>query len=146
MKESKSIQCLPEDISASPKSAGGTRPRAEGVLQKEVEVQTYQESKAVQCSDDELLEEGADSRHHIRFQSGPSSSLKTESSSSSCSSSYCFPAVVFVEDRADMTVTQRDHDGNVNWNKHWGPERLVEIDLQGAEDQLGAQHRRRQGA
>uniref|UniRef100_V9IL98 Multiple PDZ domain protein n=3 Tax=Apis cerana TaxID=7461 RepID=V9IL98_APICE len=26
-----------------------------------------------------------------------------------------------------MTVTHRDHDGNVSWSKHWGPERLVEI-------------------
>lgn len=34
---------------------------------------------------------------------------------------------MFVDEKIDMTVTHRDHDGNVSWSKHWGPERLVEI-------------------
>jgi len=32
-----------------------------------------------------------------------------------------------VEGKGDMTVTHREHDGDVTWSKHWGPERLVEI-------------------
>ncbi|XP_076395996.1 multiple PDZ domain protein isoform X1 [Megachile rotundata] len=105
-KESKSIQCIPKDFSDEDRS-----PR------KEVEVQTYQESKAVQCSDDELLE----------AEQLPRRSKTDSSASSSCGSPCKLNAVVFVEEPVDMTVTQRDHDGNVSWSKHWGPERLVEI-------------------
>ena len=63
VKESKSVQCIPEDISTSLDRAS-----ADSVVlpydqeptkspRREVEVQTCQESKAIQCSDDELLEE-----------------------------------------------------------------------------------------
>lgn len=130
VKESKSIQCIPEDISTSPgKSVAEQSSRKSP--RKEAEVQTYQESKAVQCSDDEILEaECSAGGYRARFQSRPASyaSQKTESSpSSGCSSPCRLPTVAFAEDSADMTVTQREHDGNVNWSKHWGPERLVEI-------------------
>lgn len=132
--ESKSVQCIPEDLSG--RSSGRSRSSSrEDVLRsprREVEVQTYQESKGIQCSDDELLEADQTSTdrperlHHSRPAS--STSRKTESSPSSSSSSpRKFPTVVFVEGKGDMTVTHREHDGDVTWSKHWGPERLVEI-------------------
>ncbi|XP_011636408.1 uncharacterized protein LOC105426733 [Pogonomyrmex barbatus] len=133
--ESKSIQCLPEDIStrSSDRSRSSSREDTLRSPRREVEVQTYQESKAVQCSDDELLLEAdqasTDRSEHAR-QSRPASSIsrKTESSPSSSSSSpRKFPTVVFVEGKGDMTVTHKEHDGDVTWSKHWGPERLVEI-------------------
>ncbi|KYN29769.1 Inactivation-no-after-potential D protein, partial [Trachymyrmex cornetzi] len=132
--ESKSIQCIPEDISTrtSVRSRSSSREDILRSPRREVEVQTYQESKAIQCSDDELLEAdqaSADRPEHAH-QSRPASSIsrKTESSPSSSSSSpRKFPTVVFVEGTGDMTVTHREHDGDVTWSKHWGPERLVEI-------------------
>ncbi|XP_018046332.1 PREDICTED: uncharacterized protein LOC108685842 isoform X2 [Atta colombica] len=132
--ESKSIQCIPEDISTrtSVRSRSSSREDILRSPRREVEVQTYQESKAIQCSDDELLEAdqaSADRPEHAH-QSRPASSIsrKTESSPSSSSSSpRKFPTVVFVEGKGDMTVTHREHDGDVTWSKHWGPERLVEI-------------------
>ncbi|KMQ97489.1 inactivation-no-after-potential d protein, partial [Lasius niger] len=132
--ESKSVQCIPEDLSArsSDRSRSSSREDTLRSPRREVEVQTYQESKAVQCSDDELLEADQTSTdrperaHHSRPAS--STSRKTESSPSSSSSSpRKFPTVVFVEGKGDMTVTHREHDGDVTWSKHWGPERLVEI-------------------
>ncbi|XP_072746135.1 multiple PDZ domain protein isoform X2 [Anoplolepis gracilipes] len=128
--ESKSIQCIPEDLSDRSRSSS-----REDVLRsprREVEVQTYQESKAIQCSDDELLETDQTSTDHPErtypSRSASSTSKKTESSpSSSLSSPRKFPTVVFVEGKGDMTVTHREHDGDVTWSKHWGPERLVEI-------------------
>lgn len=134
--ESKSVQCIPEDISTrlSDRSRSSSREDVLRSPRREVEVQTYQESKAIQCSDDELLGEAdeqtsADRPEHAR-QSRPASSTsrKTESSPSSSSSSpRKFPTVVFVEGTGDMTVTHREHDGDVTWSRHWGPERLVEI-------------------
>ncbi|KAG5314642.1 INAD protein, partial [Pseudoatta argentina] len=132
--ESKSIQCIPEDISTrtSVRSRSSFREDILRSPRREVEVQTYQESKAIQCSDDKLLEvdqASADRPEHAH-QSRPASSIsrKTESSPSSSSSSpRKFPTVVFVEGKGDMTVTHREHDGDVTWSKHWGPERLVEI-------------------
>ena len=133
VKQSKSVQCIPEDITTSPSrsldsvarsSAEDRHPRSP---RREVEVQTYQESKAIQCSDDELLLEAEplSGGHQGRSESGPA---KTESSaSSSCGSPRKIPTVVFAEQPVDMTVTHRDHDGNVGWSRHWGPERLVEI-------------------
>lgn len=126
-KESKSIQCIPKDFSSPDKDSAVYSTDQEKSLRsprKEVEVQTYQESKAIQCSDDELLEaDQLEDDYSARFLS-----QKAESSgSSSCGSPCKFSAVVFVEERFDMTVTQRDHEGNVSWSKHWGPERLVEI-------------------
>ncbi|XP_011338952.1 uncharacterized protein LOC105280265 isoform X3 [Ooceraea biroi] len=133
IQESKSIQCIPEDISVRSPDRSRSYPR-EDILRsprREVEVQTYQESKAIQCSDDELLEaDQPDAGTHPERQSRPASSTsrKTESSPSSSSSSpRKFPTVVFVEGKGDMTVTHREHDGDVAWSKHWGPERLVEI-------------------
>ncbi|KYM97224.1 Multiple PDZ domain protein [Cyphomyrmex costatus] len=132
--ESKSIQCIPEDIStrSSDRSRSSSREDILRSPRREVEVQTYQESKAIQCSDDELLEadqasaDRPEHAHHSRPAS--STSRKTESSPSSSSSSpRKFPTVVFVEGKGDMTVTHREHDGDVTWSKHWGPERLVEI-------------------
>lgn len=136
--ESKSIQCVPEDISGQSLDRSGSSSRASlRSPRREVEVQTYQESKAIQCSDDELLE--ADLESADRTQPGPqqqqsrptsSTSRKTtESSPSSGSSSpRKLPTVVFVEGRGDMTVTHREHDGDVTtWSKNWGPERLVEV-------------------
>lgn len=132
--ESKSVQCIPEDIStrSSDRSRSSSREDALRSPRREVEVQTYQESKAIQCSDDELLEADQTSADHpeLARQSRPTSSTsrKTESSPSSSSSSpRKFPTVVFVEGKGDMTVTHREHDGDVTWSKHWGPERLVEI-------------------
>lgn len=132
--ESKSIQCVPEDISTrlSDRSRSSSREDALRSPRREVEVQTYQESKAIQCSDDELLEAdqaSADRPEHARpSRPASSTSRKTESSPSSSSSSpRKFPTVVFVEGKRDMTVTHREHDGDVTWSKHWGPERLVEI-------------------
>ncbi|XP_020285620.1 uncharacterized protein LOC109855592 isoform X2 [Pseudomyrmex gracilis] len=135
--ESKSVQCIPEDISArssSDRSRSSSREDALRSPRREVEVQTYQESKAIQCSDDELLleaDQASIDRPEYSFQSRPTSSTsrKTESSPSSISPSSPrkFPTVVFVERRGDMTVTHRNHDGDVTWSKHWGPERLVEI-------------------
>lgn len=124
--ESKSIQCIPEDIStrSSDRSRSSSREDTLRSPRREVEVQTYQESKAVQCSDDELLEAdqaSAEPPEQAR-QSRPASSP-----SSSSSSPRKFPTVVFVEGKGDMTVTHREHDGDVTWSKHWGPERLVEI-------------------
>lgn len=136
VKQSKSVQCIPEDITTSPSrsldsvarsSAEDRHPRSP---RREVEVQTYQESKAIQCSDDELLLEAErlSGGHQGRSSSGPAGSAKTESSaSSSCGSPRKIPTVVFAEEPVDMTVTHRDHDGNVGWSRHWGPERLVEI-------------------
>ncbi|XP_029038727.2 uncharacterized protein LOC114874016 [Osmia bicornis bicornis] len=122
-KESKSIQCIPKDFSSPDKD---DREKRLPSPRKEVEVQTYQESKAIQCSDDELLE--ADQLEDDYSARAVVPSQKAESSASSSSGSPCkFSAVVFVEERLDMTVTQRDHEGNVSWSKHWGPERLVEI-------------------
>lgn len=130
VKESKSIQCIPEDIPSSlDKSTESLallydQGKSLRSPRKEVEVQTYQESKAIQCSDDELLEvvsESPDNKEGVK---------KTESSGSSSCGSPCklrIPTLVFVEERVDMTVTHRDHEGNVSWSKHWGPERLVEI-------------------
>ncbi|XP_011266396.1 uncharacterized protein LOC105257462 isoform X2 [Camponotus floridanus] len=132
--ESKSIQCIPEDLSArsSDRSRSSSREDVLRSPRREVEVQTYQESKAIQCSDDELLEADQTStdRPERPHQGRPASSTsrKTESSPSSSSSSpRKFPTVVFVEGKGDMTVTHREHDGDVTWSKHWGPERLVEI-------------------
>ncbi|KYN37041.1 Multiple PDZ domain protein, partial [Trachymyrmex septentrionalis] len=132
--ESKSIQCIPEDISTrtSVRSRSSSREDILRSPRREVEVQTYQESKAIQCSDDELLEAdqaSADRPEHAhQSRSASSISRKTESSPSSSSSSpRKFPTVVFVEGKGDMTVTHREHDGDVTWSKHWGPERLVEI-------------------
>lgn len=132
--ESKSIQCVPEDISTrlSVRSRSSSREDILRSSRREVEVQTYQESKAIQCSDDELLEAdqaSADRPEHAhQSRSASSISRKTESSPSSSSSSpRKFPTVVFVEGKGDMTVTHREHDGDVTWSKHWGPERLVEI-------------------
>ncbi|XP_025158990.1 uncharacterized protein LOC105190328 isoform X5 [Harpegnathos saltator] len=130
--ESKSVQCVPEDIVKSPvKSRSSSREDSLRSPRREVEVQTYQESKAIQCSDDELLEaDQASTDRPSTQQSRPTSSTsrKTESSPSSSSSSpRKFPTVVFVEGKKDMTVTNREHDGDVTWSKHWGPERLVEI-------------------
>nr|XP_012235095.1 PREDICTED: uncharacterized protein LOC105679582 isoform X2 [Linepithema humile] len=128
--ESKSVQCIPEDISARSSSDRSRSSSREDTLRsprREVEVQTYQESKAIQCSDDELLDEADRAVVH---QSRPASSTsrKTGSAPSSASSSpRKYPTVVFVEGRGDMTVTHREHDGDVTWSKHWGPERLVEI-------------------
>ncbi|XP_066584888.1 multiple PDZ domain protein-like [Prorops nasuta] len=113
--ESKSVQCLPGEISADEFVALQQLPLTSP--RKEVEVQTYQECKAIQCSDDELLE--ADY---------PGSYTSDGSARSSPTSSPIqFPSVVFVTNRTDMTVTHRDRDGNVAWSKHWGPERLVKI-------------------
>lgn len=134
VQESKSVQCIPDDIPVkSPDRSGSCPPREENVPRsprREVEVQTYQESKAIQCSDDELLEiDQTATRAEHPYQSRPASSTsrKTESSpSSSASSPRKFPTVVFVEEK-DMTVTQREHDVDVAWSKNWGPERLVEI-------------------
>ncbi|XP_029662223.1 inaD-like protein isoform X1 [Formica exsecta] len=131
--ESKSVQCIPEDLSARSfdRSRSSSREDVLRSPRREVEVQTYQESKAIQCSDDELLEadqstDRSDRPHHSRPAS--STSRKTESSPSSSSSSpRKFPTVVFVEGKGDMTVTHRERDGDVTWSKHWGPERLVEI-------------------
>ncbi|XP_024873680.1 uncharacterized protein LOC112455763 isoform X2 [Temnothorax curvispinosus] len=125
--ESKSIQCIPEDISArsSDRSRSSSREDTLRSPRREAEVQTYQESKAIQCSDDELLEADQASsadRPEPAHQSRPASSP-----SSSSSSPRKFPTVVFVEAKGDMTVTHREHDGDVTWSKHWGPERLVEI-------------------
>lgn len=133
VQESKSIQCVPEDIVKSPhKSRSSSQENLLRSPRREVEVQTYQESKAIQCSDDELLEaDQASSDRPGAHQSRPTSSTsrKTEESSPSSSSSSLrkFPTVVFVEGKGDMTVTHREHDGDVTWSKHWGPERLVEI-------------------
>ncbi|XP_076682562.1 uncharacterized protein LOC143376298 isoform X3 [Andrena cerasifolii] len=135
-KQSKSVQCIPEDITTSPSrsldsvarsSAEDRHPRSP---RREVEVQTYQESKAIQCSDDELLLEAErlSGEHQGRSESGLAGPAKAESSaSSSCGSPRKIPTVVFAEEPVDMTVTHRDHDGNVGWSRHWGPERLVEI-------------------
>ncbi|XP_017887069.2 probable serine/threonine-protein kinase kinX, partial [Ceratina calcarata] len=112
-KESKSVQCVPTDISFVAKPADGSD-KCVRSPRREVEVQTYQESKAVQCSDDELLEEAGQR---------PERSKEAENPASPCK----LPTLVFVEERVDMTVTQRDPEGNVSWSKHWGPERLVEI-------------------
>lgn len=134
VKESKSVQCIPEDISTSLDRAS-----AESVVlsydhepakspRREVEVQTYQESKAIQCSDDELLEVAGEQSPGNKEESARR--VAESSGSSSCGGSPCgrLPILVFVEGRGvDMTVTHRDHDGNVSWSKHWGPERLVEI-------------------
>jgi len=132
--ESKSIQCIPEDISTRSfdRSRSSSREDILRSPRREVEVQTYQESKAIQCSDDELLETdraSTDRPEHARQSRSVSLvSRKTESSPSSSSSSpRKFPTVVFVEGKGDMTVTYREHDGDVTWSKHWGPERLVEI-------------------
>lgn len=124
--ESKSIQCIPEDISARSSERSKSASREDTLLspRREVEVQTYQESKAIQCSDDELLEAdqaSADRPEHERR------SRPTSSPSSSLSSPRKFSTVVFVEGKGDMTVTHKEHDGDVTWSKHWGPERLVEI-------------------
>lgn len=132
VKESKSVQCLPGDIPGIVSSSVDGEPslnQREGKVapRKEVEVQTYQESKAVQCSDDELLEAAGESFGGVeegfkgRRRGGGSSG------SSSCGSLCELPTLVFVDEKIDMTVTHRDHDGNVSWSKHWGPERLVEI-------------------
>lgn len=132
-KESKSVQCLPSDIPAvvgvSRSVDGGqsslNHDQKEAKTRKEVEVQTYQESKAIQCSDDELLDGeslGGIEEGFKRRQRGGGSS-----GSSSCGSLCELPTLVFVDEKIDMTVTHRDHDGNVSWSKHWGPERLVEI-------------------
>ncbi|XP_011881700.1 PREDICTED: uncharacterized protein LOC105569668 [Vollenhovia emeryi] len=124
--ESKSVQCIPEDISArsSDRSRSSSREDALRSPRREVEVQTYQESKAIQCSDDELREadQASDDRPEHARLSRPASSP-----SSSSSSPRKFPTVVFVEGKGDMTVTHREHDGDVTWSRHWGPERLVEI-------------------
>lgn len=124
--ESKSIQCIPEDIStrSSDRSRSSSREDILRSPRREVEVQTYQESKAIQCSDDELLEadQASAERPEHAHRSRPASSP-----SSSSSSPRKFPTVVFVEGKGDMTVTHREHDGDVTWSKHWGPERLVEI-------------------
>lgn len=134
VKESKSVQCIPEDISTSLDRAS-----AESVVlscdqepakspRREVEVQTCQESKAIQCSDDELLEVAGEQSPVNKEESARR--VAESSGSSSCGGSPCgrLPILVFVEGRGvDMTVTHRDHDGNVSWSKHWGPERLVEI-------------------
>ncbi|KAL6432427.1 hypothetical protein ACFW04_006782 [Cataglyphis niger] len=131
--ESKSVQCIPEDLSArsSDRSRSSSREDVLRSPRREVEVQTYQESKAIQCSDDELLEaDQSTDRSERPYHSRPTSSTsrKTESSPSSSSSSpRKFPTVVFVEGKGDMTVTHRERDGDVTWSKHWGPERLVEI-------------------
>lgn len=134
--ESKSVQCVPEDISArSPDRSRSSSRDSLRSPRREVEVQTYQESKAIQCSDEELLEADRDSADrtpgpHDRSRPASSTSRKTTESSPSSSSSSPrkFPTVVFVEGRGDMTVTHRERDGDVTaWSKHWGPERLVEI-------------------
>ncbi|KOC61317.1 Inactivation-no-after-potential D protein, partial [Habropoda laboriosa] len=127
VKESKSIQCIPGDLSTSPDKSNDSvaqlsdQERPYRSTKREVEVQTYQESKAIQCSDDELLEAQGSSQLQA--------AKRTESSGSSgCASPTKLPTLVFVDaERADMTVTHRDHDGNMSWSKHWGPERLVEI-------------------
>jgi len=129
--ESKSIQCVPADILARSPDRSGSYSR-EGIPRsprREVEVQTYQESKAIQCSDDELLEVDQEgTTRSCQNRPASSTSRKTESSPSSSSSSpRKLPTVVFVEGKGDMTVTHREHDGDVAWSKHWGPERLVEI-------------------
>lgn len=129
-KESKSVQCLPGDIpipvaGVSVNGGQSSLNRKEAKIRKEAEVQTYQESKAIQCSDDELLDgeslDGVEEGFKGRKRGGGSSG------SSSCGSVCELPTLVFVDERIDMTVTHRDHDGNVSWSKHWGPERLVEI-------------------
>lgn len=133
--ESKSVQCIPEDIStrSSDRSRSSSREDTLRSPRREVEVQTYQESKAIQCSDDELLDEAdqaSTDRAEHSHQSRPTSSTskKTESTPSSTSSSpRKYSTVVFVEGKGDMTVTHKKHDGDVTWSKHWGPERLVEI-------------------
>lgn len=124
--ESKSVQCIPEDISArsSDRSRSSSREDTLRSPRREVEVQTYQESKAIQCSDDELLEaDQASAQRPEQVHRGRPAS----SPSSSSSSPRKLPTVVFVEGKGDMTVTHREHDGDVTWSKHWGPERLVEI-------------------
>lgn len=131
-RESKSIQCVPEDIVKTPdRSRSSSRENLLRSPRREVEVQTCQESKAIQCSDDELLEAeqtSTDRPAADQSRTTSSTSKKTESSPSSSSSSpRKFPTVVFVEGKGDMTVTHREHDGDVAWSKHWGPERLVEI-------------------
>lgn len=133
VQRSKSIQCIPEDISTKSLDISRSSSREDFLRspRREVEVQTYQESKAVQCSDDELLEaDQASTDRPGLLQSKPvsSPSRKIDSSpSSSASSPRKFSTVVFVEGKGDMTVTRREHDGDITWSKHWGPERLVEI-------------------
>ncbi|KAG7205615.1 hypothetical protein KM043_007578 [Ampulex compressa] len=129
--ESKSVQCIPEDILGAPEEGAPASPaRSAKVLspRREVEVQTYQESKAVQCSEDEF-DYPASPRLQVEARQASSTDQKSDTTptSSCCGSPRRFPTVVFVEGRADMTVTHREHDGGVAWAKHWGPERLVEI-------------------
>ncbi|KAL2719116.1 inaD-like protein isoform X3 [Vespula squamosa] len=130
IQESKSVQCIPEDISSEPKSKSivDNKKQEDSLFasRKEVEVQTYQESKAVQCTDEELLPYEPDPT--LDRSSNRSASLTaTRNTESSTSSPRKLATVVFVEGKTIMTVTQRDHDGNVAWSNHWGPERLVEI-------------------
>ncbi|XP_043676826.1 inaD-like protein isoform X3 [Vespula pensylvanica] len=129
IQESKSVQCIPEDISSEPKPKPIVDNKKEDSLfgsRKEVEVQTYQESKAVQCTDEELLPYEPD-RTLDRSSNRSASLTATRNTESSASSPRKLATVVFVEGKTIMTVTQRDHDGNVAWSNHWGPERLVEI-------------------
>ncbi|XP_076762944.1 multiple PDZ domain protein [Xylocopa sonorina] len=130
-KESKSVQCIPEDITSTGTPGKSTEADKNDQSscfrspRREVEVQTYQESKAIQCSDDELLEvvDG-----QIAGQLAASQVFDKDNFGESSSGSPCkAPTLVFVDEQQAMTVTQRDHEGSVNWSKHWGPERLVEI-------------------
>ncbi|XP_014610897.1 PREDICTED: uncharacterized protein LOC106790479 isoform X3 [Polistes canadensis] len=162
IQESKSIQCIPEDISGETPSTTKSIERKEeegekkksrkedkedtflSSQRKEVEVQTYQESKAIQCTDEELQSYESSQQQQQQQQQRQLERSSSSSSSSSrpvtlttttvvkkpetlVSPSRKLTTVVFVEGKTIMTVTQRDHDGNVAWSNHWGPERLVEI-------------------
>ncbi|XP_035738823.1 uncharacterized protein LOC118448950 isoform X2 [Vespa mandarinia] len=142
IQESKSVQCIPEDISSEPKFKSivdnkklkeeerkKKKKKEDSLLglRKEVEVQTYQESKAVQCTDEELQSYETD-RTLDKSSNRPDSLTTTRNTEISLvPSSRKLATVVFVEGKTIMTVTQRDHDGNIAWSNHWGPERLVEI-------------------
>ncbi|XP_015174263.1 PREDICTED: uncharacterized protein LOC107065261 isoform X4 [Polistes dominula] len=161
IQESKSIQCIPGDILLSTEtpskfvedkedderekqtSKKKTKKEEEETFspRKEVEVQTYQESKAIQCTDEEFssyespqqqrqLERSSTSRPITLTTTTTTTTTITtgiKKAETSVSPSRKLTTVVFVEGKTIMTVTQRDHDGNVAWSNHWGPERLVEI-------------------
>ncbi|XP_043504297.1 uncharacterized protein LOC122525516 [Polistes fuscatus] len=151
IQESKSIQCIPEDISGETPSKSIERNQEEEdekqkkeeeredtffSPRKEVEVQTYQESKAIQCTDEEFQSYEPSQQRQLERSSSSSSSSRPVTLTTTTvvrkpetlvSPSRKLTTVVFVEGKTIMTVTQRDHDGNVAWSNHWGPERLVEI-------------------
>ncbi|KAK2587530.1 hypothetical protein KPH14_003668 [Odynerus spinipes] len=125
IQESKSVQCIPEDISSDASKSLDDDKEEFFSRRKEVEVQTYQESKAIQCTDEEFPP--YELRRLERSPSRPASLTPARKLEGSATSPRKFATVVFVEGRTTMTVTHRDHDGNVAWSNHWGPERLVEI-------------------